>query len=520
MNNLDFFAATGNVKSCLTLSADFSITGGVLSVVGAVSRIQEEGSNLPLRPALNFVGGSATAADDAGNNRINVTFDGDLNAIAVLSGTGAAVKTAPDTWTLQPDFVVGPASATDNAIARFDLTTGKLIQNSAVTVADTSGNFSVPNDWIVSSAGGSSVQLTSVAQEFVTPTRSTTGRNFGFTAGTQTQSSGTIVGKRLQTTYNQTSTAASSDYEVVRVETALGAGEHNFIKGFGGAAGSTYRFRINNLGNYFFGATGGFIGDENGNEYLKFNTVSSAVNELQVSNAAAAGRPSLTATGSDTDIDFDLSAKGAGFLRFLSNAAIVKANPNFDLNDSGTVARYAVSSGSVFITRVGQSDIALNLSTGVATFGQIPVLPASSPTTANQATRKQYVDDRRVSFTASFAIVDPATANLTLNDFGSIVIPAGGTYTITKFKVLFREGSHTSGGSLTFQIIQVGVGAVSTSALKLDNTNSAVNTIYTDDVGDFTVAENTILSMGISARSGTITEKDVVVVIEGFRTVF
>lgn len=36
---------------------------------------------------------------------------------------------------------VGPGSATDNAIARFDSTTGKLIQNSAVTIADTSGNM-------------------------------------------------------------------------------------------------------------------------------------------------------------------------------------------------------------------------------------------------------------------------------------------------------------------------------------------------------------------------------------------
>jgi len=35
--------------------------------------------------------------------------------------------------------VFGPASATDNAIARFDTTTGKLIQNSAVTIADTTG---------------------------------------------------------------------------------------------------------------------------------------------------------------------------------------------------------------------------------------------------------------------------------------------------------------------------------------------------------------------------------------------
>lgn len=37
--------------------------------------------------------------------------------------------------------LVGPSSSTDNAIARFDGTTGKLVQNSAVTVADTTGDI-------------------------------------------------------------------------------------------------------------------------------------------------------------------------------------------------------------------------------------------------------------------------------------------------------------------------------------------------------------------------------------------
>lgn len=39
--------------------------------------------------------------------------------------------------------VVGPASATDNAVARFDSTTGKLIQNSVVTITDT-GSVNIP----------------------------------------------------------------------------------------------------------------------------------------------------------------------------------------------------------------------------------------------------------------------------------------------------------------------------------------------------------------------------------------
>lgn len=40
--------------------------------------------------------------------------------------------------------VVGPGSATDNAVARFDLTTGKLIQNSLATVDD-SGGMNIPS---------------------------------------------------------------------------------------------------------------------------------------------------------------------------------------------------------------------------------------------------------------------------------------------------------------------------------------------------------------------------------------
>jgi hypothetical protein len=37
--------------------------------------------------------------------------------------------------------VTGPASSTDNAIVRFDSTTGKVLQNSAATVADTTGDI-------------------------------------------------------------------------------------------------------------------------------------------------------------------------------------------------------------------------------------------------------------------------------------------------------------------------------------------------------------------------------------------
>lgn len=52
-------------------------------------------------------------------------------------------------------YVQGPASATDNAIARFDTTTGKLIQNSSVSIDD-SGNV-VPATTAASELGSSSI---------------------------------------------------------------------------------------------------------------------------------------------------------------------------------------------------------------------------------------------------------------------------------------------------------------------------------------------------------------------------
>ena len=55
-----------------------------------------------------------------------------------------------------------------------------------------------------------------------------------------------------------------------------------------------------------------FIADENGNEQIIFQTTSSAVNQFDITNAATGNPPLLSATGGDSNIDLDLSAKGTG----------------------------------------------------------------------------------------------------------------------------------------------------------------------------------------------------------------
>ena len=74
--------------------------------------------------------------------------------------------------------VVGPGTATDNAIPRYDGTTGKLIQNSVVTIADTTGQIAGTQSVLFSCTGVGTTELrpnTSTANNTVIlPTTSTT----------------------------------------------------------------------------------------------------------------------------------------------------------------------------------------------------------------------------------------------------------------------------------------------------------------------------------------------------------
>jgi len=88
--------------------------------------------------------GDVTAS---GTGSVAATIAAGAVDIAMLSATGtpsgSTYLRGDNTWATVSGSgdVVGPASATDNAVVRFDSTTGKLIQNSVVTIADTTGNM-------------------------------------------------------------------------------------------------------------------------------------------------------------------------------------------------------------------------------------------------------------------------------------------------------------------------------------------------------------------------------------------
>ena len=59
-------------------------------------------------------------------------------------------------------------------------------------------------------------------------------------------------------------------------------------------------------------ADGGYIADANGNELILLQTTTSAVNELEITNAATGNAVQIATSGGDTNIDLKLSPKGSG----------------------------------------------------------------------------------------------------------------------------------------------------------------------------------------------------------------
>jgi len=82
-------------------------------------------------PADGTFSASGATAWNANHTLTGVGTMAEQNAnnVAITGGSITGITGLGD--------VVGPASATDNAIARFDSITGKLLQNSVVTVGDT-----------------------------------------------------------------------------------------------------------------------------------------------------------------------------------------------------------------------------------------------------------------------------------------------------------------------------------------------------------------------------------------------
>ena len=112
-------------------------TDAVTSVNGYTGTVVLTAADVGAQPAGTYVTSVSATSPVTSSGGTTPTI-----AMPAANSTTNGYLTSTD-WntfnTISTGGVVGPASATDNAIARYDGTTGKLIQNSVVTVSDTGG---------------------------------------------------------------------------------------------------------------------------------------------------------------------------------------------------------------------------------------------------------------------------------------------------------------------------------------------------------------------------------------------
>jgi len=139
-------------------------------------------------------------------------------------------------------------------------------------------------------------------------------------------------------------------------------------------------------GQLISGQTDGYIKlfDDNSLELLVLKEVASAVNEVQISPAATGSGPTIEATGGDTNIDLNLTAKGTGSIAsaspvaFASTLEVTGAQTNAAGIQCAAVARTATADGT------GTGTIADGTSVVAVTSGNadhIIVLPTPTPGT-------------------------------------------------------------------------------------------------------------------------------------------
>jgi len=324
--------------------------------------------------------------------------------------TGITVAPGKQTWvawdTNLGDFreiasgdVDGPSSSTDNAIARFDGTTGKVIQNSAATIADTTGDITAGkyNGLTVSTTTGT---LTIANGKTATVNNTITLSGTDSTTMTFPSTNATVARTDAAQTFTGTQTFSSAP-----VVSTLTVSKPVFSDG-SGALTSTGTLATDQGGT---GQTSYTAGDllyyATGTAFTKLGiggastvlTSSGSAPQWTSLSGISVGTATNLAGGAAGSVPYQTASSTTSFL------AIGTANQVLQVNSGATAPQWVSSSGTGNIVRVTSATLVT------------PTLGVASATSVNKV-----------------AITAPATgATLTLADGSTLATSGANSLTFT-----------------------------------------------------------------------------------------
>lgn len=235
--------------------------------------------------------------------------------------------------------------------------------------------------------------------------------------------------------------------------------------------------------------SGSFIADANGNELITFpSVVTSAVNEITVSNAATGAKPTISATGTDTNITLNLLSKGTGTVQVNSADILTQTNSVTGITNktftSPTINTPIISSPTISSLYLSDSSIIFEGTTNDA-------------------------------FETTLTVTDPtADRTITLPNVDGTVITTGNLSSITSVGTVISgtfPAANLSGTSLPATVVSSSLTSVGTitsgtwngSTIAVSNGGTGLTSFTTGDIV-YASAANTLAALADVATGNAL----------------